>query len=189
MAHAAHPDFQRRQHFRPRRRIGFRRVLFRYQVIELFIIIGAILLLWGGSSLVQLSSAINQTPSTWLESVRIDVIDGVSIRSGEQVYRLIGYDTPESGDNAKCPRERALSAEATRRLRQIVASGELDLRRVPCACPRGTEGTGRCNYGQFCGTLRVRGQDVGAILIAEGLAERSVCAKNACPPRKGWCAS
>ena len=189
MDHAAHPDFQRRQYFRPRRRSGFRRVLSRYQVIELFVIIGAILLLWGGSSLGKLSGAINQAPSTWLASVPIDVIDGDSIRSGGQVYRLVGYDTPESGNDAKCPRERALSAEVTRRLRQLVAGGELDLRRVPCACPRGTEGTGQCNYGQFCGMLKVRGQDVGAILIAEGLAERSVCTRASCPPRKRWCAS
>jgi hypothetical protein len=28
----------------------------------------------------------------------------------------------------------------------------------------------RINYGRSCGVLRVRGQDVGAMLIAEGLA-------------------
>ena len=189
MAHVVHPDFQRRQHFRPRRQSALRRVLSRYQLVELFIIIGAILLLWGGSSLGKLSSAISQAPSTWLESVRIDIIDGDSIRSGGQVYRLVGYDTPESGDNAKCPRERALSAEATRRLRQLVAGGELDLRRVPCACPRGTEGTGQCNYGRFCGTLKVRGRDVATIRIAEGLAERYVCGAASCPARRNWCMS
>ena len=131
----------------------------------------------------------NQAPSAWLESFRIEIIDGDSIRSGGQVYRLVGFDTPASGNNAKCPRERTLSAEATRRLRELVTGGELDLRRVPCACPRGTEGTGQCNYGRFCGTLKVRGQDVGTILIAEGLAERYVCTKTSCPPRKSWCSS
>jgi hypothetical protein len=121
-------------------------VLSRYQIIELFVIIGAILLLWGGSSLGPVSSALrNQAQSGWLESVRIDIIDGDSIRSGRQVYRLIGFNTPESGDSARCARERALAAEATRRLRELVAGGELDLRRVRCACPPGTEGTGQCN--------------------------------------------
>ena len=190
MAHVVHPDFQRQQHFRPRRPSALRRVLTRYQVIELFVIIGAILLLWGGSSLGPVSSALeNQAPSGWLESVRVDIIDGDSIRSGRQVYRLVGFYMPESGDNARCPRERALAADATRRLRELVAGGELDLRRVPCACARGTEGTGQCNYGRLCGTLKVRGRDVGTILIAEGLAERYVCGAAACPPRKSWCLS
>ena len=92
-----------------------------------------------------------------------------------------------AGDSNACERERNLVAEATRRLRQLVAGAELDLRRVPCACPRGTEGTGQCNYGRLCGTLTVRGQDVGTILIAEGLAERYVCGPTSCPPRKDWC--
>jgi hypothetical protein len=58
MAHVVHPDFQRQRHFRPRRQGILRRVLSRYQVIELFVIIGAILLLWGGSSLGPVSSAL-----------------------------------------------------------------------------------------------------------------------------------
>lgn len=190
MAHVVHPDFQRQHHFRPRRQSALRRVLSRYQVIELFVIIGAILLLWGGSSLGPVSSALkNQAPSGWLESVRIDIIDGDSIRSGRQVYRLVGFNTPESGDNAKCLRERALAAEATRRLQQLVAGGELDLRRVRCACPPGTEGTGQCNYGRLCGTLKVGGRDVGTILIAEGLAEPYACGAASCPPRRNWCLS
>ena len=97
-------------------------------------------------------------PLAWLESVRIEIIDGNSIRTGKQVYRLVGFNTPESGDNARCQRERALAAKATQRLRQLVAGGELDLRRVPCACPRGTEGTGQCNYGRLCGTLKYAGR-------------------------------
>ena len=189
MSRVVHPDFHSGQDYRPRPRNVLRKVISRYQLVELFVIIGAIFLLWGGSSVVKLRSVVHQAPLTWLESFRIEIIDGDSIRSGGQVYRLVGFDTPESGDNAKCPRERALSAEATGRLRQLVAGGQLDLRRVPCACPPGTEGTGQCNYGRFCGTLRVRGQNVGAILIAEGLAERYVCTKNSCPPRKSWCAA
>jgi endonuclease YncB( thermonuclease family) len=190
MSHVAHPDFQRQRYFRPRPQSIVRRVLSRYQVIELFVSIGAILLLWGGSSLGPVSSALkSQAPSGWLESVRIDIIDGDSIRSGRQVYRLVGFNTPESGDNAKCPRERALAAEATRRLQQLVAANELDFRRVRCACPPGTEGMGQCNYGRLCGTLKVGGRDVGTILIAEGLAERYACGAASCPPRRNWCLS
>ena len=67
--------------------------------------------------------------------------------------------------------------------------GEIDLRRVACACPSGTEGTAQCNYGRYCATLSVRGQDVGTTLIGEGLAEPYVCTKTSCPPRKDWCRS
>jgi hypothetical protein len=189
MSRVVHPDFQSGQDYRPRRPNILRRTISRYQLVELFVIIGAIFLLWGGSSLWKLHSVVNQAPSGWLESVRIDIIDGDSIRSGRQVYRLVGFNTPESGDNAKCQRERALAAEATQRLEALVAGGELDLRRVPCACQRGTEGTGQCNYGRLCGTLKVRGQDVGTILIAEGLAERYVCGPTSCPRRRSWCLS
>ena len=117
MSRVVHPDFQSGQDYRPRPRNVLRRTISRYQLVELFVIIGAIFLLWGGSSVVKLQSVVHQAPLTWLESFRIEIIDGDSIRSGGQVYRLVGFDTPESGDNAKCPRERALSAEATGRLR------------------------------------------------------------------------
>jgi hypothetical protein len=187
MAHIVHPEFQRRH--AGARRGAFRRVLSHYQLIELTVLIGGILLLWGGSSLLRISSRMDQGPSAWVESVRIDIIDGDSIRTGNRVYRLVGFNTPESGDNARCAHERALAGAATQRLRQLVAAGDLDLRRVPCACAPGTEGTGQCNYGRLCGTLKVHGRDVGAILIGEGLAERYLCQSTSCPPRKNWCLS
>jgi len=174
------------QDFRPS---FLRRILRRYQVLELTLIIGAILLLWGASSLGSVHSALSNRPVAWPQSVRIDVIDGDTIRSGGQIYRLVGFNTPETGHNAKCTREHALGEEATRRLRALVAAGDLDLRRVACACPGGTEGTGQCNYGRLCGTLKARGRDVGAILVAEGLAERYVCGANTCPARRNWCLS
>jgi hypothetical protein len=189
MSHVAHPDFQRQRYFRPRPQSIVRRVLSRYQVIELFVIIGAIFLLWGGSSLGPVSSALkDQAPSGWLESVRIDIIDGDLIRSGRQVYRPRRLQHAGIRDNAKCPRERALAVEATRRLQQLVAGGELDFG-ASVALPTGTEGTGQCNYGRLCGTLKVGGRDVGAILIAEGLAERYACGAASCPPRRNWCLS
>ena len=86
-------------------------------------------------------------------------------------------------------RERNLAANATWRLRQLVANGETKLEHVRCACQLGTEGTDSCNYGRRCGRLTVDGKDVGHILIAEGHAERYVCWPTSCPRRKDWCAS
>ena len=187
MAYVTHPNFRRWRYPRPRRRNVLRRTVSRFQLVDLFVVIGAILLLWGSLS-VGGSGALTAPPA-WLESVRIEIIDGDTIRSGTQVYRLVGFNTPESGEGAKCPRERAVAAAARKRLHALVAGGELDLRRVPCACVGGTEGTGQCNYGRLCGTLKVRGQDVGAILIAEGLAEPYACGTASCPPRGTWCSS
>jgi endonuclease YncB( thermonuclease family) len=63
----------------------------------------------------------------------------------------------------------------------------LHLRRVACACTQGTEGTSKCNFGRHCATLSAGGRDVGAILIAEGLAEPYYCSDLPCPPRRNWC--
>ena len=91
------------------------------------------------------------------------------------------------GRHARCAQERALASKATHRLQEIVGSGDVELARVACACPPGTEGTADCNYGRLCGKLRADGRDVGAILIGEGLAEAYACGATSCPPRKDWC--
>jgi endonuclease YncB( thermonuclease family) len=122
-----------------------------------------------------------------ISSADIKVIDGDTIRANGDVFRLVGYDTPEKGSLAKCPAERKLADQATSRLRQIVARDDLRLDRVACACPPGTEGTHRCNYGRLCGKLTASGRDVGAILIGEGLARSYICRSSSCPPRQGWC--
>lgn len=125
-------------------------------------------------------------PASW--SSGIQVVDGDTVRSGGEIYRLAGFDTPESGFHARCGREGALASEAAARLRELVDESDVELSLAACACAPGTEGTDACNYGRLCGRLKADGRDVGEILIAEGLAETYTCWDTACPRRKDWCA-
>jgi endonuclease YncB( thermonuclease family) len=122
-----------------------------------------------------------------IEPGAIRVIDGDTIEARGAVFRLVGFDTPEAGNRARCESERTLAAAASRRLRQLIAAGGLDLERVACSCRPGTEGTPACNHGRLCGALRARGRDVGAILISEGLARPFLCGPQSCPSQQGWC--
>jgi endonuclease YncB( thermonuclease family) len=126
----------------------------------------------------------NPTPT---QSGQIDVIDGDTVRFNGVPYRLVGIDTPERGDKARCDDERSRAEAATRRLRTLVASGDARLIRVACSCRPGQEGTKNCNYGRLCGSLSIGGRDVGSILIGEGLAQPYVCGTTSCPQRRPWC--
>ena len=147
---------------------------------ELLAIIGGVALV-----LAFVASIANASP---LNPGQVEVLDGDTIRVADETFRLVGFDAPETY-RARCPSERELGNRATFRLRQLVAAGGLDLERVACSCRHGTEGTMRCNYGRSCGVLTVRGRDVGAMLIAEGLARTFVCGRTSCPVREPWCAN
>src|SRR5215470_5253962 len=124
-----------------------------------------------------------------INSDDIRVIDGDTIRVYHQQpnVRLVGFNAPETR-NAACPAEFELGSKATRRLRDIIKTGNLDFTYIRCSCPQATQGTFACNYGRDCGTLKSNGRDVGAILIEEGLAVPFVCGATHCPktPRP-WC--
>jgi hypothetical protein len=69
MSRVVHPDFQHGQRVEPYRRNFLRRTISRYQLVELFVIIGMILMVWGALSLGRVSTALKQAPSGWLDSV------------------------------------------------------------------------------------------------------------------------
>ncbi len=204
-------NFRRGSHFRPRRRSAFLRLVsssYGRTLLLIFILIGlssgmalkewlstpppiapsqpGVVAVPQGSSTVQIIRGA-PTPQQSSYSHPIEIIDGDTIRSGGYVYRLVGFDTPETGKNSRCAREQTLGAAATRRLTELIRSGGHVLARVPCACLAGTEGTSACNYGRLCARLTVQGRDVGSILISEGLARPYVCGGTSCPPRAGWC--
>jgi endonuclease YncB( thermonuclease family) len=117
-----------------------------------------------------------------------DVIDGDTVRVRGETFRLVGFDTAETGAQARCAHERALGNRATARLRELIDSAaRSELTRVACACRAGTHGTRDCNYGRSCGTLSADSRDVGRVLIAEGLARPYVCGATGCPRRGSWC--
>ena len=116
------------------------------------------------------------------------VIDGDTVRVQGETFRLVGFDTPETGRRSRCAYESDLGDRASQRLRDLIGSAaSIELTPLPCACPPGTQGTSQCNYGRSCGTLRANGRDVGGILISEGLASSYSCGPTGCPRRGQWC--
>lgn len=115
------------------------------------------------------------------DAVLVD--DGDTIRVGANIYRLVGFDAPET-QKAKCAAELALGNRATARLRDIVRRGGLDLIEVECSCRPGTHGTRSCNYGRLCATLKARGEDVGVTSFAKGSLGRFIAARIAAPSDK-----
>ncbi|NEY88848.1 thermonuclease family protein [Tabrizicola oligotrophica] len=102
------------------------------------------------------------------------VIDGdtVELRCGAErrSARLVGVDTPETHD-PKCPAEAALGRKATERLRALLAAGPVAVFRQ-----------GFDKYRRDLVVLTVAGRDVGAVLVAEGLARAYHGGA-----RGGWC--
>jgi endonuclease YncB( thermonuclease family) len=135
----------------------------------------------------KLASPPTRPPAGLVSANSIAVVDGDTVSVYGQNYRLVGYDTPESGARAKCEAEREMAARATRRLREIVTRGDVKFERVACTCPAGTEGTPACNHGRLCAVLTAAGRDVGTMLIGEGLAHSYVCVSAQCPARWKWC--
>lgn len=93
---------------------------------------------------------------------RTCVVDGDTIWLDGENLRLEAYDTPEPRDNV-CggAREVALAKKASARLLELLNGNKWKVER------HGLDPNGRT-----LATIRIRGRDVGDILIAEGLARR-----------------
>ena len=90
------------------------------------------------------------------------VIDGDTIHSGDEKFRLEGFDAAEI-HHAQCEAERRLGELTKHRLEQLLQSGPPEIRRAPPA-----DQTDR--YERTLAHFLVNGEDVGCILIREGYA-------------------
>lgn len=107
-----------------------------------------------------------------LSSRDIYLIDGDTADVGNDRFRLVGYDTPETY-KPRCQYEKALGDEATRRARQLVRdAGTVDFIVLP----------GRDKYGRGLARIFLHGHDLGNILISEGLARPYSGGR-----RQSWC--
>lgn len=91
----------------------------------------------------------------------IRIVDGDTVRLGRERIRLLGPDAPEIRDHAHCPAERAAGRRAAARLGQILRGHPVDIER-----------RGQDEYHRTLAILTVDGRNVGAQMIAEGLALR-----------------
>lgn len=106
----------------------------------------------------------------------IRVVDGDTVDRWIWRWRLAGLDAPEIR-KAQCPAEREAGRAAAQRLGEIIAAGRT-VRLAPVQWRLD-------KWGRLVGRLEVDGQDVAAILIAEGYA-RPYDGRSR---REGWCSA
>ncbi len=118
---------------------------------------GAVLMLWHGFA----NAVAEKTP---LPMAKPWVIDGDTIddRAAGIRYRLANIDAPETGDNARCHRERMRGEEATRAaIRLVRSAAQVQVRPT----------FRRDRYGRRVAFVLVDGRDLGELLMAQGLAQ------------------
>lgn len=107
-----------------------------------------------------------------LSAFEVIAVDGDTLGHGDDRYRLVGFDTPETF-RAQCGAEKALGLRAKDRLTEIIQiNGRVELEIKPDPD----------RYGRFLAIARVSGKEVGSILISEGLARPYAGGK-----RGSWC--
>ena len=106
------------------------------------------------------------------------VVDGDTIRVGDQSVRLMGFDTPEAGSGARCPREARLAEDATAALEGWLNEGGFWMRG---RLDDPTDRWGRQLRELYRGDISDR-EYVGNRLVAAGLARRYYGGS-----RESWC--
>ncbi|WP_282170923.1 thermonuclease family protein [Ruegeria atlantica] len=107
-----------------------------------------------------------------LSASEVIAVDGDTIDHGDDRYRLVGFDAPETF-RAQCEAEKALGLKTKDRLTEIIqANGYVELEIEPELD----------KYGRFLAIARAGGKQVGSILISEGLARPYSGGK-----RQAWC--
>jgi endonuclease YncB( thermonuclease family) len=99
------------------------------------------------------------------------VVDGDTFWYAGEKIRIADINTPEVS-KPQCPREAALGAAATARLRALLNEGAFTLEMVD---------RDRDPYGRLLRTVTREGTSLGAVLVREGLAEEWRGS------RSGWC--
>ncbi|WP_299985895.1 thermonuclease family protein [uncultured Ruegeria sp.] len=107
-----------------------------------------------------------------LSAFEVATVDGDTIDHGDVRYRLVGFDTPETY-GPQCAAEKALGLKAKARLTELIeTSGQIKL----------VIESDLDVHDRFLAVGRVAGQNVGTILISEGLARPYDGGK-----RQSWC--
>ena len=107
-----------------------------------------------------------------LSAFEVVTVDGDTIDHGDDRYRLVGFDTPETY-RPQCAAEKALGLKAKARLSELIeTAGQIKL----------VIETDLDVHDRFLAVGRVAGQNVGTILISEGLARPYDGGK-----RQSWC--
>jgi len=103
------------------------------------------------------------------------VVDGDSIRCGEEPLRLVGFDCPETW-KPKCPAEMNRGLAATRRLKELLATKPFRAVRSP---------KGKDRYGRTLALLYIDGENVADVMIRERLAR--ILLYDHGEQRRSWC--
>jgi micrococcal nuclease len=104
--------------------------------------------------------------------ITIHVTDGDTIRLNGQLCRLMDFDAPET-KRAKCTKERLLGLEAKRRVEEMLKEGATAKLVGP-----------DCKHDRKCCRVTLNGEDVGDILMREGLAVPYPGGRG---PKHDWC--
>ena len=108
--------------------------------------------------------------------------DGDSLHLCGERIRLETHDTAEHYPRAKCPQEAELARRAQNRLNSLIAQHRRKGTLVLVYRLRRNGWPARDKYRRYLATLYVGGEDVGAVLVKEGLARPYRGGK-----RRSWC--